>query len=175
MLNTLVGIAFIIIWIVFLVYIFYTVLAGFRGAVYLPTFSATLKGMLQLAELRPGETLVDLGSGDGRIVIQAALQGARATGYEINPLLVLISRIKARLKGASNASFRATNFWDADLRDVDVVAVYLVPAFMPKLKEKVLREMKPGSRIVAGVYPLPDWEPDATLGSAYCYRLPKKS
>lgn len=173
MLNTLVGIFFIFVWLVFLIYVVYAIIGGILGGVYIPTLSPTMKRMIQLAEVKPGQLLVDLGSGDGRLVISGALQGAQAVGYEINPLLVLYSRLKARLKGLSNASFHRTNFWNVHLGDVDVLTVYLRPALMPKLKDKVLQEMKAGSRVIVAVYPFPDWEPDARDGSAYCYKISK--
>ena len=114
---------------------------------------------MRLAEIKPGESLIDLGSGDGRILFAASKHGAHCLGIEINPLLVWYTRLRAWLRGSSAVSVRRTNLWSVDISAADVVTIYMVPIYMQKLKEKVQAEMKPGSRILAAVHPFPDWAP----------------
>lgn len=153
------------------VYFAYTVIAIFRGAAPIPSRRATVMRMLTLAGLKPGEILLDLGSGDGRILFAASTHGARAIGIEINPLLCWYSRFAAYVLRKGNITVRCSNFWDADLSEIDVLTVYLVPKFMARLKEKVQREMKVGARVVVAVYPFPEWVPEATDKNVFLYKI----
>ena len=129
-----------------------------RGAPFLPTKQVRVEGMIAAAGIKPGDKLVDLGSGDGRIVIAAAKAGAYAYGFELNPLLVLWSRIKIRKAGLqSRASIKWKNFWFANLQEFDVVTVFGITGIMNKLEQKFSKELKPGSRVVCNIFPLPNW------------------
>jgi protein-L-isoaspartate O-methyltransferase len=158
--------------ILLLFYFGYTLIAVFRGAPPIPSLSSTVKRMMRLAEIKPGEALIDLGSGDGRILLAASKLGAQCLGIEINPLLVWYTRIRACLSKASSVSVRRTNLWKVDVSQADVVTIYMVPIFMQKLKEKLQAEMKPGSRIIAAVHPFPDWPPTAQEDNVFLYRIP---
>ena len=116
--------------------------------------------------------MVDLGSGDGRILFAAAQHGAHCIGIEINPLLVWYTRLRILLGRKSSVTVRRTNLWKVDLSQADVVTIYMVPIYMQKLKEKVQSEMKPGSRIVAAVHPFPDWPPTEHDENVFLYRIP---
>ena len=114
--------------------------------VYLPTPQEVVTRMLVEAKLMAGQKLVDLGSGDGRIVVTAAKQfGARSVGYEIDKELVAISRTKiAEAKITDLASIEASDLFKADLTDVDVLAIYLYPVVMDQLKKQI-ENMHPGA------------------------------
>ncbi len=152
-------------------YFVYTVIAIFKGAAPIPSRNSTVKRLLALAEIKPGEQLIDLGSGDGRILFAAAKLGANCTGIEINPFLILYTRLRAKLLGVKTVRVLRENLWTADISNVDVMTIYMVPQYMGKLKAKVQAEMKPGSRIVAAVYPFPDWEPVKQDGNTYLFRV----
>lgn len=129
---------------------------------YVPTPEAVVEGMLDMAELRSGERLIDLGSGDGRIAIAAARRGARATGVELNARLVSRARMNADLAGQKdNARFVRDDLFAVSLRDVDVVTLYLLPQINEKLRPKLLTEMRPGARVVSHAFDMGDWPPDA--------------
>jgi ubiquinone/menaquinone biosynthesis C-methylase UbiE len=121
--------------------------------------------MLKLADVKPGDTLIDLGSGDGRIVIVAAKHfGARGLGVEIVPALVDKSRENAKQAGvADRAEFRVQDLFATDLSSATVVTMYLLPEINLQLKPR-LRALKPGTRIVSHDWDMgADWPPDRTV------------
>ncbi len=140
------------------------------GAPYVPSSDERIRMMLRMARIQPGERVVDLGSGDGRLVISAAALGARAIGYEINPFLTLRARVLAWRAGLGHrVDFRNSTFLKADLGEYDVVFCYLLPSLMAKVQEKAERELRPGSRIVVNAFPLPAWKPMAQRDHVYVY------
>ena len=106
-----------------------------RGAIYFPTTPHGVSVMLKLADIKPGEKIVDLGSGDGRILIAAAKMGADAVGYEINPVLVRQSR-RAIARAGIRAVVHWESFWNVDLSEFDVVIVYGIPYIMQAYREE---------------------------------------
>lgn len=151
------GIIFIVIQLFFAVLIFYMCLAFITGAPFVPTPDRIAAEMVRLSGVTKGDRVYDLGSGDGRLVFLAARAGAIATGLEINPILVLYSRLrKLFMRESKNACFRWQNFWQADIRDADTVFLYLIPWHMHKLSLKLRREMKPGTVIVSNSFIFPD-------------------
>jgi len=130
---------------------------------YVPTPKPIVREMLRLAQLRKGEALIDLGAGDGRIIIEAARGfGARATGIEVDPERVL--RIKERLKSTrADAQLIQADFMNVDLSFADVVTIYLSDSANSKLAPKLNRELKAGTRIVSLDYALPGWVPEKEL------------
>lgn len=135
------------------------------GAPFVPTEKRKIKEMLQLARLKQGEKLVDLGAGDGRIVKVAARMGARAVGYEVNPLLV----IKAQRNLPSKAKILWRNFWLMSLSDFDVVTVYGINPIMKPLGKKLAKELKKGARVVSYRYALPNLPLAKQKGDVYLY------
>lgn len=131
--------------------------------------------MLDLAAVRAGDVVYDLGCGDGRIVIAAAARGARATGIDIDPLPLNFARTNARRAGAeveSRVRFMRGDFFQADLRDATVVTLYLSPEVNQRLRPKLLGELAPGSRIVSHKFDMGDaWKPDRSVraGDAMIY------
>lgn len=123
-----------------------------------------VRRMVELAAPRPGETVIDLGSGDGRIVF-AALQGrpgVRGVGVDINAELVRKANAEARAQGvADRVQFLHQNAFDADVSKVDVIFMWLFPELMRLLRPKLLAEAKPGARVVAATWDLGSWPADA--------------
>lgn len=124
---------------------------------------ARVRAMLRMARLAPGETLYDLGAGDGRIIITAAREfGAKAVGIEIDPLRSALCRWRVRLGGLSDrVRVERANFFDVDLRDAQVVTFYLSQAAADRLKDKFETELRPGARVVSHRRPVPGWRPAA--------------
>ena len=119
--------------------------------------------MLRIAEIGPADEVIDLGSGDGRIVIGAAKRGARALGIDIEPTLVDRARGNAASAGVSDrATFRAQDLFETDLSAASVITMYLLPEVNLKLRPKLL-VLKPGTRIVSHDWSMGDWEPDETI------------
>lgn len=130
-------------------------------APYVPTVEEDVELMLDVAEVRPGDYVIDLGSGDGRIVIAAARRGARAHGVEIEPDLVELSRRNAREAGVEDrATFAEGDLFEADISEATVVTLYLFPEVNIALRPKLLAELEPGTRVVSNSFDMGDWRPD---------------
>jgi SAM-dependent methyltransferase len=136
--------------------------------------------MLALAEVGPQDMLYDLGSGDGRIPITAALRhGARALGVEINPRLVREARAAARAAGVTDrVRFREADLFRMRFREATVVTLYLLPDLNLRLKPRLLADLPPGARIVSYSFDMGDWPPERTLrlpeGDLFLWRVPPK-
>jgi SAM-dependent methyltransferase len=130
---------------------------------YVPTPQVVVDRMLDLAQLKAGETVIDLGSGDGRIMIEAASKyGARGFGVEIDPLLVKRSNENARRAGvADRVKFLQQDLFKTDFHEANVLTLYLLPDVNLALRPKILAELKPGARVVSHDYGMGDWRPDA--------------
>lgn len=119
--------------------------------------------MLRIAEVGPGDRLIDLGSGDGRVVIGAAQRGAQALGVEIDPELVAQARKNAVRAGvAERARFEHRDLFETDLSKASVVTMYLLPEFNLKLMPRLLA-LAPGTRVVSHDWDMGPWLPDETL------------
>ena len=121
--------------------------------------------MLRLANVTTSDVVYDLGSGDGRILIAAARdRGARGVGLEIDPALVAQSTDRARRLGlADRVRFRQQDLFEVDLTPATVVTLYLSPDLNRRLRPKLLRELRPGTRIVSHSFDMGDWAPARTL------------
>src|SRR2546425_294691 len=129
---------------------------------YVPSPQSVVSDMLRYAEVGPNDFLIDLGSGDGRIVLTAAkLFGARGFGVEIKDDLVRRSNEAAQKEGlADRVKFMKQDLFKTDLAQASVITMYLLPDTVNLLKEKFLTELKPGTRIVSHDYPLTGWIPE---------------
>jgi len=106
------------------------------------------KTIIKLAGIKKGETVIDLGSGDGRLLFAAAKLGATAVGYELNPLLVIITTLRARIMGLSkNVIVKKRSLWEADLKTADAVFVYGRKHTMKRFEDFVYKNCKKGTRI----------------------------
>ena len=135
------------------------------GGPYVPTPDVIVDRMLELAGVRRDDLVVDLGSGDGRLVIEAARRyGARGFGVEREARLVDLARAAAdKAQVGDRVSFRQGDIFETDLRGATVVTLYLLPRLLEHLQPKLRAELAPGARIVSHDYPLEPWPADRTL------------
>jgi SAM-dependent methyltransferase len=138
------------------------------GAPYLPILQRDSKALLDLCGLSPGQTIVDLGSGDGRFLRAAAKLGFRGIGYEINPLLVVISRL-VTWRYRHLVTIRLADFWRTPLPPCDAVYVFLIERLMPQLNTKLERELTRSTPVISFVFEIPGRQPIARLRNAAKY------
>ena len=131
-----------------------------KDVVWVPTHPTVVEKMLDMAKVTDKDFVVDLGSGDGRNVIAAARRGAKAVGFEYNPEMVELSRKLAKEAGvAEKASFVQGDMYEAEFQEATVLALFLLPSNLDKLKDKIL-SLKPGTRVVLNTFTATGWEPD---------------
>ena len=148
-----------------------------KDVVWIPTPDNVVVRMLDMAQVSAGDTLVDLGSGDGKIAIAAAKRGARARGIEYNPDMVELSKKNAEAAGvADRATFVKADLFETDFSKADVITMFLLPSINMKLRPKLL-DMKPGTRIASNTFTMEDWQADETVtitdgcSSSWCTAL----
>lgn len=139
------------------------------GAPFLPTLSSRTAEALDLLDLKPGQTLVELGSGDGRILRAAAERKIYAIGYELNPLLVLWSRLLHR-KYRSYITVRWGNYWRHTLPKTDGIYVFLLNPFMEKLDKKITQEITQNVKLVSFAFAIPGKKPTKELNGLLLYK-----
>jgi len=134
---------------------------GAGDVVYVPTPQIVVETMLNMAKVGPNDYVIDLGSGDGRMVITAASKfGARGFGVDLDPVLLKLSNDTAKAQGvADRAQFFDRNLFETDLTPATVITSYLLPQMNEKLRPKIL-DLKPGTRVVAHDYHMGEWQPD---------------
>jgi SAM-dependent methyltransferase len=147
-------------WLVLVVVIFSAsfLYASWRAAPWVPIRANDVQRVIALARLKEGEVFYDLGSGDGRTLLAAAKAGAKAEGFEISLLPYLIAKVRekfANTKTRPQTHFK--DFWHIDLSQADVVYIFLMPAVREKMKEKMERELRPGTRVICYVWPMLGW------------------
>lgn len=141
-----------------------------KDVVWVPTPQAVVDKMLDMARVNPRDFVMDLGSGDGRLVVTAARRGARALGVEYNPDMVELSKRNAAKAGvAGKAAFIKADLFETDFSKATVITMFLLPEINLKLRPKILA-LKPGTRIVSNTFTMGDWEADqkATIGGKGC-------
>lgn len=150
--------SFLIVIFIFVVWIFWT---SFIGAGFEPTSKELVKKMLDMANVDSTDVVYDLGSGDGRIVMESVNSyDARAVGIEADPIRVIWSRMLIYINRIRNRSkIKWANFFNEDLSEASVVTLFLGYKANQKLKEKLTNELKPGSRIVSYIWTFDGWEP----------------
>lgn len=126
--------------------------------------------IMKFANIKAGETVVDLGSGDGRLLLASALRGAKAIGYELNPLLISLSLIHAKLKGILNeVTVIRQSLWKADLKVADVIFVYSLKRDIKKFEDFVYQNAKKGTRIIVNTNPFPNKKPQKHENGIFLY------
>lgn len=141
------------------------------GAPFEPSDDRKVKTIIKLARIKKGEKAVDLGSGNGKIVIALAKAGAEAHGYEINPLLVFVSKRNIKNAGLENKAFvHWKSFWKVNLGKFKVITLFQFPTIMNRLERKFNRELKKGARVVSEEWLLKGWEPIKKKDSVYLYK-----
>lgn len=147
-----------------------------NGAPWVPTKLRTVRRLLEMVQVRAGETVYDLGSGDGRVLIVAARGfGARGVGIELDPVRVLWTRLFVLLLGLrKKVEVRQGNFFTQDFRDADVVVCYLLTSTNRRLGDKLIEDLRPGTRVISNAFPFPDWElvEEDLEHRIYLYRIP---
>ena len=150
-----------------------------QGAMFHPSARVRVRTFLDHVPMKAGELLVDIGCGDGRVLREAKRRyGVRALGFEVNPLAYTLARLSTI--GMEDIEVRLTNFWNVDIGDADVVFCYLFPDVMGRLAQKLLRELRPGTRVISCNFPLPGWRhrellyPESSLHAdpIYVYQIP---
>jgi len=147
------------------------------GAQWIPTPKDVVRKMLSFADVGPQDTLIDLGSGDGRIILLAAQEfGASAFGIEADPLRVLITRVRIRLKGLEDqVEVIWGNFFKSDFRAASVVTIYQSTEINKKLKQQLEEQLHPGARVVTYSFIFEGWEPVKVDESTKLYLYEIKS
>jgi Methyltransferase domain len=132
---------------------------------FVPTPQPVVEAMLKLAQVRPSDFVMDLGSGDGRIVITAARQyGAEGIGVEYDQTLIDRATKAAAEAGVTDrVSFRKQDIFDTDLSQATVLALYLLPEVNISLRPRIFEQLRPGARVVSHDWDMGDWEPDAKM------------
>ena len=162
----LVTIAFLLTWLLALM-----VPTLWGGPPFVPLKPKRIAAFLELAQLGPRDVMIDLGAGDGRLVLAAAQRGASAYGYEINPYLVLYANYQLWRQGLSGTSHvHWGNFWKVDLRPASVVFVYGFTNIMDRLQHKFEVELASGARVVSAHYKVPGWDIKAEQDLMYLYK-----
>ena len=134
-----------------------------KDVVWVPTAQALADKMLDLAKVTAQDYVIDLGSGDGRIVITAAQRGACALGIEYNPNLVALSKRNAMKEGVTaKTQFIQADLFESDFSQATVITMFLLPEINLKLRPKILN-LKPGTRVVSNSFNMDEWEPDQTI------------
>lgn len=158
----------IAIWLIgFLIVVF--CFAVFFGAPYVPTRKLDVEEIFKNIKNSKKSKFVDLGSGDGKLVLYAAQLGYQSIGYEINPILWLISNF--RLRKYPNAKVMLSNMWSADISNANVVFCFLASRYMNKLEKKLNREMQPSSIFVSYVFELPSKKPYLKHGNTLYFKF----
>lgn len=138
------------------------------GAPYLPTLKRQREQALDLLDLSEGETMIELGSGDGGMLIEAAKRGIKSIGYEINPFLFVFSWIRAR-KYRDMISVKLANFWTTDLPKANGIYVFLLDKYMIKLDKKITQEAKGKIRLVSYTFKIPKKKTESVNEGLYLY------
>ena len=148
---------------------------------FVPTPQPVVEAMLETAGVKAGDVVYDLGCGDGRIVITAAKKfGARGVGIDIDPALVKTATAQAAEAGvADRVRFITGNLFSADLSEATVVTLYLLQSINERLRPKLVRELKPGTRVVSHVFNMgPEWPAEKTLtvgrSRVYLWTIPER-
>ena len=142
----------------------------FWGAINVPSQPGTVEKMIELSGAGPGKKAVDLGCGEGRLVIALAKAGAEAHGFEINPFLVRRAKEKIKQEGLDDKAFvYLKNLWKQDLSDFDVVTIYAMKHMMNPLGKKLQKELKSGAKVVSNHFQFKNWKPAQKKDDIYLY------
>lgn len=148
--------------------------------IYVPTPEEVVEAMLMVAKVTKNDVIYDLGSGDGRIPITAARKyGARGVGIDIDPQRVKEANENVQRNGVGDkVKILQADLFETNISEATVVTLYLLPMLNEKLKPKLLRELKPGTRVVSHAFDMGDWKPDQELDvngrKIYFWTIPKK-
>ncbi len=166
----------LLLFVVFVAIAYFVFASFLYGAGYQPAPRASVTAMLDLAEVGPGDRVYDLGAGTGAIVFRAARErGAHVVGVEVEPLRIGILRLRRWLgPAADRIEFRWGNLFGQDLRPATVIATFLWPEAMVRLRPILEAQLSPGTRVVSHWHEIPGWTPERYAGDVrvYLYRVP---
>ena len=137
---------------------------------FVTTSSDTVKTLIDIVEITPGMKVIDLGSGDGRVILEFGKRKASVEGYEIKPELVerTLQRIHdAHLEEVVHVF--NTSFWDVDLSQFDIIYLYGMQSILGRLEQKLDKEMKPGAVFISNIFRLPHWKVKKTKNNVHLY------
>jgi len=146
--------------------------------IFVPTPQEVVDAMLKLAGVHKGDVVYDLGCGDGRTVVTAAkTYGVRAVGIDINPVRIEEAKENVQKNGVGNlVTLRNEDLFEADIKEASVVTLYLLTSLNIKLRPKLWRELKPGTRVVSHSFDMGDWKPEKSESvngrMIYLWRIP---
>jgi predicted RNA methylase len=142
-------------------YFTWMIIPMISGLPWIPTRPARIHQALTLAHISPGDILYDLGSGDGRVLVMAAREfGACAIGIEISPIHCVVARVNAFLGGINDkVEIRWTSFYNVDLKDADVIFVYMTSRETTRLRPRLERQLRPGTRVISISCEIAGWQP----------------
>ncbi len=138
------------------------------GAPYLPTLTPQVKAALELADLKKGETLIELGAGDGKVLLAAAAQGINVIGYELNPILVVVIWLRTR-RYRRNVRIIWGDFWRQPWPPTDAIFVFLLAKHMGKLDKKIMQYKHKPVKLVSFAFEVPELKPAAQKANVFLY------
>jgi cyclopropane fatty-acyl-phospholipid synthase-like methyltransferase len=148
--------------------------------IYVPTPPEVVEAMLKVANVKAGDVVYDLGCGDGRIVVTAAQKyGARGIGIDIDPQRIKEANENVQKAGVGDrVKIMQADLFEVNISEATVVTLYLLPSLNVKLMPKLMKELKPGTRIVSHAFDMGDWKPEQTLNvdgrTVYYWTIPKR-
>lgn len=164
---------FLLFLIVFIFWIVSHLISYFYGIPFVVSSDARTRHIMKLLNPKKGEKIVDLGSGDGKLLFEISQYGSRAYGFEINPIAYFQSVIRTKRLGLKNIDIYWGNFMKKDLSDFDAVVVYGISTMMARLEHKLKRELKPGTRVVSNYFEFPNLKPLKKEGDVLLYIIPQ--
>ena len=140
------------------------------GAPYLPTLKNRAEDAFKLLDLKPGQTMLELGSGDGRMLRMAAKRGIKSVGYELNPLLVIYSKVVC-FRYRKLITVKCRNYWQVTLPKCDGIYVFLLDRYMDKLNKKIIQEKHNSVKLVSFAFQITDKKPTKENNGLFLYKF----
>ena len=138
------------------------------GAPYLPTMKPQVQAALELADLKPGQTMLELGCGDGKVLLAAAKLGINSVGYELNPLLVMMAWMRT-IKYRKNVTIIWGNFWKMTWPEHQAIFTFLLPRLMTKLDKKIIQSKHKPVKLISHAFVIPDKKPTTHKDGVFVY------
>lgn len=163
------------IWLIVLLMVLIVCFGGVLlvGAPYVPTLAPQVQAALELADLKPGDTLLELGCGDGRVVAAAAERGLTVVGYELNPILAAVAWVRTRRYGR-RVRIVWGDFWRQPWPPAEAIFVFLLTRYMPALNKKVMQYSHKPVKLLSFAFEIPDRRPAAVKDGVYLYKYAKR-